>query len=273
MTATKLAPEIYHRFLDEAGDTTFYGKGKIPNIGQPGVSLCFILGMVKFRKSLASIRDEIILLQKSIETDTYFRNVPSIEKKKTKDRFYFHASDDLPEVRKIFFDFIKNIDCSFEAVVGRKIPSLFSKKHNNNEAEFYADLLSHLLKNKFSIGDKLILNIAARGKTTRNEILEQALYKAVGRYWKKKPEGEIKTKISFNVQNQVTEPLLNISDYFCWAVQRVFEKGEVRFYEYVNDKISVVVDLYDSSNYVGSKNYYRVGNELTPQNKLSPPLY
>ena len=36
--------KTYHRFLDEAGDATCYGKGKINIVGSEGVSNCFILG-------------------------------------------------------------------------------------------------------------------------------------------------------------------------------------------------------------------------------------
>jgi len=43
--------------------------------------------------------------------------IPSIQKKVAKGAFYFHATDDPAEVRKTFFEFIKSIDCSFEAVV------------------------------------------------------------------------------------------------------------------------------------------------------------
>jgi len=39
----------YHRFLDKAGDTTFYGKGKKNIIGEDGVSKVFILGMIKVK--------------------------------------------------------------------------------------------------------------------------------------------------------------------------------------------------------------------------------
>jgi len=38
------APEKVHRFLDEAGDTTFFGKGRVPMLGQDGVSLSFCAG-------------------------------------------------------------------------------------------------------------------------------------------------------------------------------------------------------------------------------------
>lgn len=62
--------------------------------------------------------------------------------------------------------------------------------------------------------------------------------------------------------------LLNLADYFCWAVQRVFERGETRFYDYVKDKISLVVDLYDKDKWVGSKNYYTKNNPLKKENIL-----
>ena len=91
-----------HRFLDEAGDTTFYGKGKIPIIGQNCVSYCFILGMVKFKEPLQPIRQRIFDLQNQVDSDPYFQDIPSISKKRTQGGFYFHATDDLPEVRKFF---------------------------------------------------------------------------------------------------------------------------------------------------------------------------
>ena len=105
-----------HRFLDEAGDTTFYTKERLPAIGTPGVSLCFILGMVKFRVPLDEVRHRIKNLQIDISTDPYFNNIQSITRKKENGGFYFHATDDIPEVRKVFFDFIKGLNCSCEAV-------------------------------------------------------------------------------------------------------------------------------------------------------------
>ncbi|HMN91145.1 MAG TPA: hypothetical protein PKD70_14865 [Saprospiraceae bacterium] len=150
-------------------------------------------------------------------------------------------------------------------MVGRKIPGLYETKHNGKEAEFYADMLSHLLKNKLGKSGKLILNIASRGNTTKNQNLQLGLSKARERNHKNKPE---KTKVEFNVQNHRKEPLLNISDYFCWAVQRVFERGECRYYNFLNDKVSLVVDLYDEDNYKGSKNYYKKKNRLTASNKI-----
>ena len=71
-------------------------------------------------------------------------------------------------------------------------------------------------------------------------------------------------------KNHRTEPLLNVADYMCWAVHRVFERGELRYYHFLQDQIRLVVDLYDAANYTGSKNYYTPTHPLTAENKLSP---
>ncbi|GBD88853.1 hypothetical protein BMS3Abin03_02795 [bacterium BMS3Abin03] len=264
--------EFYHRFLDEAGDTTFFGKGKIPTVGKvDGVSLSFILGMVKFKKPLQEIRNNIITLQKEVENDEYLKEIPSIRKKKGKGGFFFHAKDDVAEVREKFYKYIKTIDFSFEAVVGRKIYQIFANKHNSKEAEFYADLLSHLIKNKFELGGKLILNISQRGKSTKNQNLMKAMETARKRFQLVRPDKDAVTDFVFNIQYPTTEPLLTIPDYICWAVQRVFERGETRYYNFIEEKISLIIDLYDSEKYKGNKNYYNHKNKLTSKNKLSPP--
>ena len=142
------------------------------------------------------IRKQVEALQTQIANDVYFSDIPSIQKKKNTFGYYFHATDDLPEVRKIFYDFIKTLDCSFEVVVGKP--------------------------------EKLILNIAERGNTTKNTTMQLALLKAEAQFIKKYPQKRLHSNVVFNVQNPLTEPLVNIADYLCWAVQRVFERGEVR---------------------------------------------
>lgn len=261
-----------HRFLDETGDTTFYGKGLVPIIGECGVSRCFSLGMVKFGGAIADLRKEVQALCQSVEDDAYVNRIPSVAKRIQSGGFFFHAKDDPPEVRERLFKWIKNTDCSLEMVVGRKIPALFASKHNGKEAEFYADLLSHLLKNKLKLGQRLVMNIAARGKSTRNHVLEMALNKAHERYSKKSDAAEISSEVVFNVQTPRTESLLCVPDYLAWAVQRVFERGETRHYDFVQERVSLVVDIYDSASYEGSRNYYKPRRPLTAANKIGPQV-
>jgi hypothetical protein len=264
--------EKVHRFLDEAGDTTFFGKGRVPMLGQEGVSLSFGLGMVKFAASVAEMREQVVNLCRSVEADDYVNRIPSVVKRVQSGGFYFHAKDDAPEVRERLFKWIRETDCALEMVVGRKIPGLFARKHHGNESEFYADLLSHLLKDKLKLGQRLVLNLAERGKSTRNHVLELALQKARERFARKQAAAEISSEVVFNVLTPRTEPLLCVPDYLGWTVQRVFERGDTRHYDFVRERISLVVDLYDAANYEGSRNYYTPKRPLTAENKLGLPV-
>lgn len=223
----------YHLFMDEAGDTSFIGKGKVPILGKDGVSNYFILGMVVFNAPLKEIREQILSLRAYVEAETYFKGIPSIERSKNKHGFFFHATKDIPEVRMIFYKFLKENAFEFHGIVCKKDISLFSKKHNGKENEFYADILSHLLGELPNNQPKYILNIAKRGSSTRHENLQLALTKY------KKRHIESGVDVEFNVQDQINEPLLNIADYLCWAVQRVYEKTEIRYYEYLKEHIKI----------------------------------
>jgi hypothetical protein len=168
--------------------------------------------------------------------------------------------------------YLRELKCEAEVVVARKIPALFEKQHHGREEEFYADLLAHLIKNRLKRAGTLVLNVAERGSSTRERVLTVALRLAKERAAKKWGGENLKARVVFNVQNPRTEPLLTVSDYLCWAVQRVFEQGEVRHYNYLAEKLRLVVDLYDRDKYEGSRNYYDKKNPLTPENKLGPPV-
>jgi hypothetical protein len=234
----------YHRFLDEAGDTTFYGKGKIPLVGSDGVSNYFLLGMLTVNEPLDVVRKKVIELQNNIVSDPYLLEVPSIQKKKNKAGYFLHAKDDVPEVRKMMFELIRSINCCFDAVVGRKDYNIYEKKHNGNQAEFYADLLSHLLHGSMNGFEKLVLNIAHRSRCTTHTNLEKGLQKAVAIAKHKHPEACNCCEMVFNVQQPTTEPIINIADYFLWALQRRIERGEKRYVDFLETKIGSVINLY-----------------------------
>ncbi len=167
---------------------------------------------------------------------------------------------------------LRESPCEAEVVVARKIPALFEKQHHGREEEFYADLLAHLIKNRLKRAGTLVLSVAERGSSTREKVLTEALRLATEPAAKKWGGENLQARVVFNVQNPRAEPPLTVSDYLCWAVQRVFEQGEVRHYNYLAERIRLVVDLYDREKYEGSRNYYDKKNPLTAQNKLGPPV-
>jgi hypothetical protein len=233
-----------HRFLDEAGDTTFYGKGMVPLLGSEGVSNNFFLGMLTINEPLEIVRQKVVDLQRSIMSDPYFFNIPSIHKKKSAFGYFLHAKDDIPEVRRMAYDLIISIDCKFDAVIGRKDYKIYQKKHNGNQAEFYADMFSHLLHDNIIGFDKLVLNIASRSRCTTHVNLERGLQKAIVVSKQKFPNNFDECKVQFNVQRPTTEPIINIADYFLWSIQRKVERNETRYFNYLSNKINNVKYLY-----------------------------
>lgn len=260
---------IYHRFIDEVGDTAFFGSKRKLILGQEGVSAGFGIGLVKFDEPVDEIRSRVADLQKAIEADELLNSIPSVRKRIDSGGFYFHACKDTPDVRLTFLRYLKGLRCEAEVVMARKIPALFESRHHGQEDEFYADILSHLIKSRTKRPGTLVLNIAQRGSSTREKVLSRALEIALGRARRKWGE-ELAARVVFNIQTPRTEPLLNVADYLCWSVQRVFERGETRYYDYLQKQIRLVVDLYDRENYGNSGNYYGRNNPLTARNKIGP---
>lgn len=264
---------VHERFLDETGDSSFYRKGRIMAVGQPGCSLAFGIGMLKVAEPLEPLRKRIRSLQLKVMDDPRLNGTRSVQRHLAKRNYHFHAADDHGAVRQVFFDFIRTVNCRATVVMARKLPSIFKSQHQEDESTFYADVLSHLLKDKLQLTGTLRLTIAQRGRSTHDESLHASLAKAKFRFDKRFEPEKRRTQVEFRVCDYQAEPILSIADYLNWAVQRVFERGEDHWYWEMQKHLPLVVDLYDRERWPGNLHYYRPGtdNYLGPMNKLSPP--
>jgi hypothetical protein len=237
------------------------------------VSETFILGMAAYKESLTEARTKISEFCREIANNPYFNTMPSVMKRVARGKFYLHAKDDPQELRYEYLKFMSSeLNFTVQAIVARKEAERFIRRHHSQEREFYADLLSHLLKDKADY-PKLVVNIAERGSCTRGKNLEEALERTYERY-KNSNCGEYKAEIKFNVQQYDSEPLLAVIDYALWTIQRVFERGEERHYFLLKDKITSIVDLYDLSKAGPSNswgNYYGPKRPLRKDNKIKKP--
>jgi hypothetical protein len=103
-----------------------------------------------------------------------------------------------------------------------------------------------------------------RGSRERQQPIEAAIRSGIERFeerWKIK----ITSQFSVQAQTPVGEPCLQITDYMNWAVYRVFSKQEMRYFEFVREKVSGVWDVYDLTKY--PNNYYTKNNPLDAKKK------
>ena len=239
-------------FVDESGDPTFFDRRGNLIVGQPGCSPILILGFIEtqnpknLRKTLSQLQDEII-------NDPYFANIPSIKKTATS----FHAKDDTPEVRYLVYKTLAQLDFKAHFIVARKVERVFRNNFQANESEFYDHLVTHLFERVLHRYRENYIYFAKRGSRDRQEPLSSAIQKSIQRF-EQKYNTSVETNTVVAAQTPIGEPCLSVIDYMNWAVYRAFTRREMRYYNAIQDKVSLLVDLYDWGNY--PNNWYNRKN-------------
>ncbi len=248
-------------FVDESGDPTFYDAHGNLIVGQEGCSPILILGFVETSNPRA-LRPALAELHVQLAADEYLKGIDSM----AKTNVAFHAKDDAPEVRQAVFKLLHELDFKAQFIVARKIERVFRTSFHAREGEFYDYLVSRLFQNALHRYSHNHIYFSRRGTRVRQAPLEQAIYQGIARFegkWNKK----VSTEITIAPQTAVGEPCLQIVDYMNWAVQRAFVRGEMRYYRFVEEKVSLLVDLYDVAKY--PRNWYNRDNPFDIS-KISP---
>lgn len=241
-------------FIDESGDPNFYGKRHKLLVGAPGYQPLLLIGMIVTERRKA-LRKAILELKSEIEYDPLYNTLHSV-----KPGWYFHASQDHPDIITKFINFLRtNEDFKCFIVIGRKELGRFKNVHQKNPKIFYNDLLYHLIKDRMNKEDVIYQIFLAKRQETKMEGFTEAVLRAIERdnTFRKNP---IEINYQCDIVLSSEYPELSIIDYMMWALQRYIIQGQSRFYEALKDKYNLIIDLYDTANYTtkgkGKNNYY-----------------
>jgi hypothetical protein len=226
-------------FVDEAGDPAFYAKGKKLIVGNDGCSRTFSVGFLRTYDPQA-IRAKLTEVRLEIMNDKYFKAIPSIAKTLRA----FHAKDDVPEVRKLVYAALDKMDFGFQVIVGRKHVQLFTQRHKESQDLFYDDLVSHLFSRQLHLATENTIIFARRGDKARQHALRAAVERGTEEF-RKKYKTAATTKVHIETSQPAQDAVLQATDYVLWSVQRAFERGEMRYFDYMREKIELVWDVYD----------------------------
>ena len=226
-------------FVDEAGDPAFFAKGKKIIVGTEGCSKTFSVGFLRTYDP-QHIRDKLSEVRLEISNDRYLKDIPSI----TKTLRAFHAKDDSPEVRKLVYAALDKLEFGVQIVVGRKHVALFTSKHKSSQDLFYDDLVSHLFSRQLHLSTENTIIFARRGDKARQHALRAAVESGTEKF-RQKYRNAASTKVHIETSQPSEEAVLQAADYVLWSVQRAFERGEMRYFEYMREKIELVWDVYD----------------------------
>jgi len=273
---------IRHYFVDEAGDGVIYGgKGKNKDkvlIGTEGCSTYFMLGIL-------DVPDPDVLSQKlkalhqEILDDPYFKKVPSFQPENRKTALAFHAKNDIPEIRREVFKLLRNHEeLRFFAVVRNKHRVQWQyqdwgKRYHPNL--LYDGIMSRAFKDRLHKEPAYQIYFATRGKADRTYALRQSLLalqtaqKRFEKRWGIPSEARLDVRALPASQHYC----LQASDYVLWALQRLYEKREERYFDYIAPICSLIHDVDDVRKNKKGKHYGTYYSRQTPLSldKL-PPL-
>jgi len=244
--------EVNNYYVDEAGDLTLFNKRGHVIIGKLGVSRVFMVGVAYLPDpELANRRLEN--LRADLLADPYFKGVPSMQPQTKKTSLCFHANYDLAEVRREVFKVLPQLGAKVLVAIRRKeylaksARLLQSRQSKLSPNDVYDDLVKRLFKTILHKAETNRIVFAKRGKAVRQHALEEAIRKAKLNFERKTGiSSDSKTVIFSAYPSQYSG--LQVIDYYLWVLQRLFERGEDRFFHLLAPGYRLIMDLDDTRN-------------------------
>ena len=261
------AKHVWHFFVDEAGDLTLFNKNGRVIVGTPGVSTVFMVGLAQIPDA-THVTEALEALRSSLLADPYFKDVPSMQPAARKTALAFHAKDDVPEVRREVFSLLPELGCKVQVAIRRKdvlareAQALYRYHRKKlRPDDVYDDLVSRIFRNVLHKADENRIVFARRGKAPRVEALESAIQQAKQRFATKwGVEHDRPTTIHAAYPHE--DAGLQVTDYYLWALQRLYERKEDRFFGLLSDGFRLIMDIDNKKN----KEY---GEWFSDQNPLT----
>ena len=244
-------------FIDETGSPQFYAKRKRPLWTEPNFVPIICLGMVS-TDDWAQLRKKVVDFQNSILADKLFNTIYSVRQP----GWFLHARCDHSDINLKAVEFLRSLEgFRFHAVIGRKIPEIFTRKHNGSATEFYFDLIQKLLALHPLTEDTSYHLFLSQRHSNTEQRFTQAFEKVLV---SNSNDGKIEYKCK--VVRSRDFPELSIVDYLLWALQRSILQGESRYFDAMEHHYEQIFDIYEDD---GRGRLYTPEDPFRPE-KASP---
>ena len=186
----------------------------------------------------------------------------------------FHAKDDVPEVRREVFRLLQQAEVEVYVAFRRKrVLAAELKAHFEATGQkfgadrVYDELVTSIFTNRLHLAAHTHIVFARRGKADRNVALAGAIELAKAKFERKWRKGvDHPTAISSSTPSETV--CLQAVDYYLWALQRLLERGEDRYFAYLAPAFRLVVDRDDTRRQGYGEYYTASSNPLTPERMM-----
>jgi hypothetical protein len=261
-----------HHFIDEAGDLSLFNRKKQVVLGTEGVSNYFMVGVahVPDPEALEAAFDE---LRAELLRDPFLNRVPSMDPARRKTATSFHAKDDIPEVRYRIFHLLAQLPIKIFAAIRTKrvlveqARALYRYGRKISENDIYDDLLARLLENRLHLADANTIVLARRGTKDRKRAFADAVQRAQSNFQRRWGDRQF-GRSEIAALHPSESAGLQAVDYFLWALQRMYERHDDRFFAPLVPHYGIVMDLDDTRRRRYGE-WYTAANPLTLE-KIKP---
>lgn len=238
-----------HHFIDEAGDLSLFDRRKQVVLGREGVSNYFMVGAA-FVPDPAALDGQLATLRTAILSDPLLNRISSLDPARKKTALAFHAKDDAAEVRYQVFKLLSSFDLKiFVAIRTKRVlveeaRTLFRYGGRMSENEIYYSLVSRLLRDRLHLADSNAVIVARRGTKDRKHALTDAIRRAQTNFqakWGQREFGLCTTSTAYPHEAGGLQAI----DYFLWALQRLYERREDRYFAPLAHHYRIIMDLDD----------------------------
>lgn len=266
-TATAEAPVTY--YVDEAGDGVLFGPKGRNRLADPEAPQFFMLGMVRCAGDAEAVT-ALESLRRELMAHPLYASIWSLRPEEQKTARAFHAKDDHTDIRTKVFERLLSLDFKFYAVVkdmravlgyveGRNRMDTAYRYHPN---ELYDLTVRMLFKQRLHQAEHYRVTFARRGKSDRTAALREQLERTRQRFLAEHDLTHVPT-LEIVPAYPWEQPCLQIADYCLWALQRCYERHEVRFLNALWPKVSIIHDVDDP---LGKKYGTYLTRESAPPN-------
>lgn len=244
---------IHRYFVDESGDIAVFDKrGHLVGADTACpehlmIGVAHIPDPKAVEVALSDLRAELL-------ADPYFKGVPSMHPNANKTAVFFHAKDDVPEVRREVFRLLRTFGAKVQVAIRRKkllaesakqMPNASAASRKKHAEQIYDALVECAFANM--LHDEHEIVVAKRGRRDRTAAIGAAIARAEGT-----ARGASAASGTYRANVRMDQPSrsggLQVIDYYLWAVQRLCNRGEDRFFELLKADYRLIVDLDDRRN-------------------------
>lgn len=160
---------------------------------------------------------------------------------------YFHASEDLQEVRDAVFERMLKWPFSIQVTIIEK--SKTEKSLTDNLERFYNQVwylhFEHGVKNQLTGCTDFLIAAASLGTKKERAMFRTAFDDAIVR-------ADAQYNWATDFPAAATSPSIQVADYCAWAIRRKWEMEDSRSYDQIKNRITYEKDIWESS----EKHYY-----------------